>query len=168
MPYSEIIWQQDWTKIQGFVIKSPFSGQILPVEMHPEPRFSQNILPKSLCGKLEQGIFYAPFNSHFTTQLDTERRLCFMHRSGLTLTLELPVALRKLNGKGMHWLIQPNQDVKAGTAILQLDLPFLQLAVQELFCVVTLSLPVELDKIYSRRAKVSANQDPIFVLQFTP
>lgn len=165
MSQPAIIWQQDWSKLQGFIIKSPFSGQILPASMHPEPLYQQDILPATLCCKLLQGTLYAPFNAEFSTARDLDRRLRFTHQSGLTLCLDLPVALRKLHGKGMHWLCRSGQKIAAGSAVLQLDLPYLQLALNEIYCLATLNSPARLNKIYSRQAKVNANQDPLFVLQ---
>lgn len=165
MAYSEIIWQQDWTKLQGFMIKSPFSGQLMPISSHPYLLYRQDILPNTLSCKLEQGTFYAPFNAEFATSRDVDRRLTFKHLSGLTLTLDLPIELRDLHGKGMHWLCRANQHVTAGTPVLQLDLPFLQIQLPEVHCLATISAPKPLGKIYSRKARVNANEDALFVLQ---
>ncbi|GHG70770.1 hypothetical protein GCM10010919_21540 [Alishewanella longhuensis] len=165
MSYSEIIWQQDWSKLQGFVIKSPFSGQLAPLNMHPMPLYYQDILPSTLSCKLQQGTIYAPFNAEFSTARDLDRRLVFKHQSGLSLTLDLPVALRNLHGKGMHWLSRSCKKITAGTPVLQLDLPYLQLVLDDIYCLATIVGSVYVDKIYSRKAQVNANEDPLFVLQ---
>ncbi|MCB5227510.1 PTS glucose transporter subunit IIA [Alishewanella sp. 16-MA] len=166
MQQSVIIWQQDWTTLEGFIIKSPFSGQVLPISMHPELLYQQDIFPATLCCKLQQGTLYAPFSGHFTTARAGERRLIFTHTSGLTLTVDLPFAISIDHGKGLHWLCRAPREVKAGTPILQIDLAYWQLVLDELYCVASLSLPSKLDKLLSRQAQVLANQDPLFVLQF--
>lgn len=163
---SVIIWQQDWSKIKGFVIKSPISGQVLPLHMHPEPLYSQNILPFSVCCKLDDGMIYAPFNCTLTTNRDTERRLIFTHKSGLKLIIDLPILIRNEHGKGIHWLNRPSSKLEAGTAVLQLDLPYLQLTQTDMYCVITLIVSSGLDTLYSRKAMVTASVDPLFVLQF--
>lgn len=165
MSYSKIIWQQDWTKLQGFVVKSPCSGLLMPLNEHPLPLYNQDILPSTLSCKLQHGTLYAPFNAQFSTTRDVNRRLIFTHQSGFTLTLDLPVTLRELNGKGMHWLCHSGKKVTAGTPVLQLDLPYLQLLLDDIYCLATLSGSARLDKIYSRKAHVTANEDAIFVLQ---
>ena len=166
MQQSVINWQQDFNTLEGFTIKSPFSGQVLPISMHPELLYQQDIFPATLCCKLQQGTIYAPFNGRFTTARAGERRLIFTHVSGLTLTLDLPVALSTDHGKGLHWLCRAPQDIKMGMPILQLDLAYWQLVLNDLYCVASLSLPSKLDKLLSRQAQVVANQDPLFVLQF--
>lgn len=165
MSYSDIIWQQDWTKLQGFIVKSPFSGQIMPLNEHPLPLYAQDILKNTLACRLQQGTLYAPFNAQLSTSRDVNRRLVFKHQSGLTLTLDLPVSLRNLNGKGMHWLSHSGMQVAAGKPVLQLDLPYLQIQLDDIYCLATITGSARLDKIYSRRAQVNANTDAIFVLQ---
>lgn len=165
MSYSEIIWQQDWTKLQGFIVKSPFSGQLMPASVHPQPLYYQDILPSTVMCKLRQGTIYAPFNAAFSTAREVDRRLVFQHQTGLKLTLDLPVALRNLHGKGMHWLNRSGIGVTAGTPVLQLDLPYLQLQLDDIYCLATITGSARLDKIYSRKAQVSANEDALFVLQ---
>lgn len=164
MSYSAIIWQQDWKSMQGLVIKSPFTGLVMPSSKHPEPLYQQDILPNSLCAKLEHGLIIAPFNTKLTTSRDLGRRLRFMHTSGLELIIDLPITLRKLQGKGLHWLSEPGQKIAAGSPVLQLDLPFLQLNLGEIFCVASLRVPTKLNTLYSKQAHVQANQDPLFVL----
>ncbi|CAM5190539.1 PTS glucose transporter subunit IIA [Alishewanella longhuensis] len=165
MSYSEIIWQQDWTKLQGFIVKSPCTGQLMPISEHPQPLYYQAILPNTLSCKLQHGTIYTPFNAEFSTARDVDRRLIFKHQSGLSLTLDLPVALRTLQGKGMHWLSRSGQQLTAGTPVLQLDLPYLQLLLDDIYCLATIAGSARLDKIYSRKAQVNANEDALFVLQ---
>ncbi|GGW68140.1 PTS glucose transporter subunit IIA [Alishewanella tabrizica] len=164
MLQTAIIWQQDWKNMQGLVIKSPFTGLVMPANKHPEPLYQQDILPNSLCAKLEHGLIIAPFNTMLSTSRDLGRRLSLMHSSGLILIIDLPVSIRKLQGKGLHWLSKSGQKIAAGSPLLQLDLPFLQLNIGEIFCVASLRVPTKFNTLYSKQAHVQANQDPLFVL----
>lgn len=163
-----ISWQQDWRKITGAPIKSPFTGAVLPAEQHPEPLYQQNLLPVAITAKLQHGLIVAPFAGLFTTQLDTERRLIIRHASGLRLLLELPANIIDLQGRGLHWLSSRQLQVNAGQPLLQLDLAFLELELEldALYCALVLDLPKPAEsKVFCRQAKVNAAQDPLFIIQ---
>lgn len=160
-----IIWQQDWNTLHGMRLNSPFSGQILPVQSHPDITYRQNIIPIALCCRLSHGGLYSPFNATFSQSLQLGRRLRLTHQSGLSLMLELPLALQHGCGKGLAWQQQNGQHVRAGSLLLQLDLPYLHQLCEEIYCLAVLTLPASQARVYSRQMHVKANQDPLFILQ---
>lgn len=160
-----IIWQQDWNKLHGMRIKSPFSGQILPVQSHPDDNYQQNIIPLALCCRLSHGGLYSPFNATFSQSLQLGRRIHLSHNSGLSLMLELPLALQESCSKGFVWHQQTGAKVSAGSLLLQLDLPYLHQLCEEIYCFAVLTLPASKARVYSRQMHVKANQDPLFILQ---
>lgn len=164
---SIIDWQQDWRKITGIPIKSPVSGQIVPISQYPQAFFQQDILTTAVACKLDHGLVLSPFAGVLSLQLSVQRRLIFRHQSGFSLLVELPAILAKLNGRGLNWLVTPQQTLTAGQPVLQLDLSYLQMALEleELWTVIALNSPVAIDKLYSRQAKLNAGSDPLFIMQ---
>lgn len=164
-----INWQQDWSTLHGFVIKSPFTGQVLPAALHPEAIYKQDILATSVCCRLQQGTIVSPFNAELLTARAGQRRIQLTHPSGLVLLMDLPYVLAQFYGIGVHWLARPGQNITAGGPLLQLDLPYLQRALPDIYCLATLTTvdhsATRLPKIYCRQARVTAMQDPLFVLQ---
>lgn len=164
---SVIDWQQDWRKITGIPIKSPVCGQIVPISQYQQAFFQQDVLTTAIACKLDHGLILSPFAGMLSLQLSVQRRLVFRHQSGLSLLLELPSALSRLNGRGLNWLIDQHQPLSAGQPVLQLDLSYLQMALDldDFWVVVALHSPLAIDKLYCRQAKLNAGTDPLFILQ---
>lgn len=121
-----LTWLPQLTGLDGIAVKSPASGMISPLSVHPDLLYNANVLALALCIKLQHGTLVAPFAGHYSACLQSNRRLRFRHSSGLTAQLDLPRSLANCNGKGVITLTPPGSMVRSGQPVVKLDLQSLQ------------------------------------------
>lgn len=118
-------WLPKLSDVTGLQVNSPVSGAILPLSMHPDLLYNANVLPQALVVKLEDGTLFSPFSCQFSSQLLASRRVCFTHKSGLTMQLDLPTAINQAPGCAVKQLVPSNTQVAPGKAVIKLDLQLL-------------------------------------------
>jgi len=146
------------------LLKSPVTGQVLPLSEHPEPLYHNGILPLAVCIRLEHGIITAPFNCLFSRRLNNGRRLSFRHHSGFTLQLELPQEIATFHGAGLISYVETPAEVKAQQQVMQLDLQRFRQQGQ-LYAIVMPEPFPRLHTAHCRQRKVLAGQDILYSLE---
>lgn len=160
-----ITWQElHGALAQGLAVKSPASGFIQPLQYHTDPLYRANVLPQTLCMKLQHDTLVAPFAGFYDSCLQNGRRLSFRHKTGLTLQLDLPQ--NKEPGRG--WAIKPlvfsQKQVKATQPILRLDPKLLQDTEGYLIVLTILPHPA-ISAVFSTERFVEAGLDNLFTIQ---
>lgn len=157
-----LTWQKSLLSIAGFAVKSPVSGQILPLSAQSDLLYSQNQLPLAFSVRLNHGEVKAPFACQYARKLDGGRRLCFNHAKGLRVQLELPEELIKHQGRGLLCLAKDGQQVTAGQPLLMVDL---QQFSQPLFAIIMLSPHPAIADVHCAQYQVEAAIDPCLIIQ---
>ncbi|WNO60820.1 PTS glucose transporter subunit IIA [Rheinheimera sp. MMS21-TC3] len=127
-------WLPQLGDIRGIGIKSPVSGDILPLKAHPDFLYHSMLLDQALCIKLHQGVIKAPFKAKLTAYLHGNRRIRFTHKSGISVQLDLPLALFTQHAKAIRRLSISAIDVDAGQEIIQIEQHWFN-SQQPLYCV---------------------------------
>lgn len=157
-------WLAQLNTMHGVAVKSPACGMLLPVNAHPQQLYNSSALSSALCIKLQQGTVVAPFNSLYQCSLNGRRRLRFKHSSGLTLQLDLPSSTVADFGRGIEYLAQSGQQLKAGQPVLKLDPYFLQLE-QGCYAVLMVLPHPAIEAIFSMQRYVKAAEDTAIIIQ---
>lgn len=164
MADSVLQWLPQLTNIRGIGIKSPISGDILPLSEHPDPLYHSLLLEQALCIKLHQGTIKAPFQGKLDACLQGNRRLRFTHKSGVSIQLDLPLALFAQHAKAIRRLTIGPIDVAAGQEIMQIAQYWLHLH-QPIYCVLTLMPHPLIKALFCSKRRVIAAHTAAFIIQ---
>lgn len=159
-----IQWIPQLDAMPGLPIKSPVTGDIMPLTSHPELLFNANVLPQALCIKLQHGTLVAPFAGSYSSTLLDGRRLRFKHKSGLTMQLDLADRKTYRHGVAIRHLVNSGQQVHAGQAVIRLDLQLLQHSNAD-WAVLTVLPHSAINAVFSAERFVTAAEDTAFTIQ---
>jgi phosphotransferase system IIA component len=157
-------WLPQLENLRGIAIKSPISGEVLPLTKHPDPLYHSMLLDQALCIKLHQGTIRAPYKGKFDASLQGNRRLRFIHKSGICMQLDLPLTMFEQHAKAIRRLTMTPVDVEAGQEVMQIA-PYWLHSQQPLYCVVML-LPHPLIKaLFCTQQRVIAAHTAAIIIQ---
>lgn len=156
-----ITWRSSLPHNESVCIKSPLSGNVLPVTSHPDLLYNANVLPTALCIKLSQGKLLSPFSGVCTFSLQYNRRICIKHRSGLILQIEFCATLFAQNSKQKQFIGAGN--VIAGQQLMSFELPSNQH--NACYAVIMLSNHPSASEIWACQRQVIAGIDPLLFIE---
>lgn len=156
-----ITWRSSLADNEGISIKTPLSGDVLPVTSHPDLLYNANVLPAALCIKLTQGKLLAPFSGVCTFSLQYNRRISINHRSGLILHIEFCAKLFAQNSKQKQLICAGN--VVAGQQLMSIELPANQQ--NACYAVVMLSNHHSISEVWTCQRQVIAGTDPLLIIK---
>lgn len=101
-------------------------GKVIPVtEVHDEA-FSSKILGDGVAVQPEGGTVLSPVNGKIINIASTYHAYGIQADDGTEILVHIGVDTVKLNGKGFENLVKVNEEVKAGTPLCNVDLPYIR------------------------------------------
>lgn len=164
MANTALQWLPQLGDIRGIGIKSPISGDILSLKAHPDFLYHSMVLDQALCIKLHQGVIKAPFTGKLTFYLHGNRRLRFTHKSGISVQLDLPLALFSAQSTAIRRLSIAAIDVAAGQEIMQIEPHWLN-SQHPLYCVLMILPHPMIKALFSSERRVFAAHNAAIIIQ---
>lgn len=107
---------------QPMTLMSPIEGKVIPLEQVPDETFASAVLGPG-CGIEPTGdTVYAPFDGTITQVAETLHAVGLASDDGIEVLIHVGIDTVDMNGKGFTALVKTDQHVKAGTALLKVDL----------------------------------------------
>ena len=107
---------------QSKTVLTPLQGKVLAQADIPDETFAQGILGPG-CGIEPTGdTVYAPFDGTITQVASTLHAIGITSDDGIELLIHVGMDTVEMQGKGFTALVKEEQKVKAGTALLKVDL----------------------------------------------
>lgn len=109
-------------------VMCPIDGNIIPLEKVPDETFASGVLGPG-CGVEPTGdTVYAPFDGTITQVAETLHAIGISSDDGIELLIHVGMDTVEMQGKGFKALIKNGQTIKAGTAMLKVDLDAIRAA----------------------------------------
>ena len=113
---------------QSKTVLTPLQGKVLAQSDIPDETFAQGILGPG-CGIEPTGdTVYAPFDGTITQVASTLHAVGITSDDGIELLIHVGMDTVEMQGKGFTALVKEEQKVKAGTALLKVDLDAIRAA----------------------------------------
>ncbi|MEQ1976482.1 N-acetylglucosamine-specific PTS transporter subunit IIBC [Xenorhabdus sp. SGI240] len=106
-------------------LMAPMSGELVDLEDVPDEAFSRKIVGEGIAIKPTSDTVFAPIDGMVVKIFDTNHAFCIAADNGVEVIVHIGIDTVALNGKGFERLIEEGVKVKAGDAILRLDLDYL-------------------------------------------
>ena len=113
---------------EKMVVKAPMDGIVLPLEQLPDETFAAAILGPGCGIEPTGGTVYAPFDGTITQVASTLHAVGLTSDDGIELLIHVGMDTVEMQGKGFTALVKEEQKVKAGTALLKVDLDAIRAA----------------------------------------
>lgn len=113
---------------EKMTVMAPIDGTVIPLEQIPDETFATAILGPG-CGIEPTGdTVYAPFDGTITQVASTLHAIGITSDDGIELLIHVGMDTVEMQGKGFTALVKEEQKVKAGTALLKVDLDAIRAA----------------------------------------
>ena len=113
---------------EKMTVMAPIDGTVIPLEQLPDETFAAAILGPG-CGIEPTGdTVYAPFDGTITQVASTLHAIGITSDDGIELLIHVGMDTVEMQGKGFTALVKEEQKVKAGTALLKVDLDAIRAA----------------------------------------
>lgn len=107
---------------KGIVLTSPVKGECIPLSEVADPTFAEEILGKGIAVKPSEGKIFAPANGIITTVFPTGHAVGLTTPDGAEILIHVGLDTVQLKGQFFKILVEPDQQVKAGDALLEADI----------------------------------------------
>jgi phosphoenolpyruvate-protein phosphotransferase len=111
--------------MNAITIASPLAGWCLPLAEVPDPVFAQAMAGDGLAIDPTEGVLLAPCDGEIVPMKDARHAVTVRHASGIEILAHVGIDTVELHGAGFELLVAAGDRVRAGDALLRLDLDFL-------------------------------------------
>lgn len=147
---------------EKMVVKAPMDGIVLPLEQLPDETFAAAILGPG-CGIEPTGdTVYAPFDGKVTSIAPTLHAVGLESTEGIELLIHVGMDTVEMQGKGFTALVKEEQKVKAGTALLKVDLDAIRAANHPTTTAVIVTNADDLPKLHIIAGGIVSTGMPLF------
>ncbi|PHM70715.1 N-acetylglucosamine-specific PTS transporter subunit IIBC [Xenorhabdus kozodoii] len=144
-------------------LMAPMSGELVDLENVPDEAFSRKIVGEGIAIKPTSDTVFAPVDGRVVKIFDTNHAFCMTADNGVEVIVHIGIDTVLLNGKGFNRLIEEGVKVKAGDAILKLDLDYLNANARSLISPVVISNIDEYEGVnIISKGKVIAKKEILF------
>ena len=113
---------------EAMTVMAPLDGAVLAQEQIPDATFATGILGPG-CGIEPTGdTVYAPFDGTVTQVAETLHAVDMESNDGIELLIHVGMDTVEMKGQGFTALVKEGDKVKAGTALLKIDLDAIRAA----------------------------------------
>ena len=113
-------------KVSGdLVLLAPMSGEVVALEQVPDAAFSSKAVGEGLAIRPTGKLVVAPVDGVIAKIFNTNHAFALIADNGAELIVHIGLDTVKLGGKGFTRLLEQGSRVKAGDAVLELDLDYL-------------------------------------------
>lgn len=103
-------------------IVAPAEGRMIPLEEVKDEAFAQKMMGDGVAFELGGDIIYAPCNGTLDAVFPTGHAFGIAMKNGVELLIHIGINTVNSNGDGFKVLVEQDQEVKAGTPLVKLDL----------------------------------------------
>lgn len=103
---------------------APVSGKIVPLEKVPDTVFSERIMGEGIAVIAGSKYVCAPADGRLTSIAETNHAFAMTLKNEAEVLVHVGLETVALKGKGFKVLAKPEQKIKAGMPILELDLEY--------------------------------------------
>ena len=140
----------------------PIDGKVIPLEQLPDETFASAILGPG-CGVEPTGdTVYAPFDGTVTLVPESLHAVGMMSDDGIELLIHVGMDTVEMQGKGCTALVKEEQKVKAGTALLKVDLDAIRAANHPTTTAVIVPNADDLPKLHIIAGGIVSTGTPLF------
>lgn len=147
---------------QSKTVLTPLQGKVLAQADIPDETFAQGILGPG-CGIEPTGdTVYAPFDGTITQVASTLHAIGITSDDGIELLIHVGMDTVEMQGKGFTALVKEEQKVKAGTALLKVDLDAIRAANHPTTTAVIVTNADDLPKLHITAGGIVSTGTPLF------
>lgn len=147
---------------QSKTVLTPLQGKVLAQSDIPDETFAQGILGPG-CGIEPTGdTVYAPFDGTITQVASTLHAIGITSDDGIELLIHVGMDTVEMQGKGFTALVKEEQKVKAGTALLKVDLDAIRAANHPTTTAVIVTNADDLPKLHIIAGGIVSTGTPLF------
>lgn len=115
-----------FSKEKEIIIKSPFTGKVIPIEKVPDAVFSQKMMGEGIAVEPSEGIALAPISGEIAVLFPYGHAFGIKTEEGLELLIHIGIDTVELKGAGFKKLAKQGDKVKAGDKLIEFDLNFIK------------------------------------------
>ncbi|MBE1301322.1 MAG: PTS glucose transporter subunit IIA [Alteromonadaceae bacterium] len=145
-------------------ISAPLNGRVKPLDEHPHFRFKLRLMGEGVLVEPSGYQIVAPLDcivEHFNPTCEQIR---LKSKAGIRLVIQVGINAEKMMGEGFKPRIKVGQIVKAGTTILEFDLPKMKRQLDSTVFAVTVMNSDKLKGVVPNYRQVRAMEDEIMNL----
>lgn len=147
---------------QSKTVLTPLQGKVLAQADIPDETFAQGILGPG-CGIEPTGdTVYAPFDGTITQVASTLHAIGITSDDGIELLIHVGMDTVEMQGKGFTALVKEEQKVKAGTALLKVDLDAIRATNHPTTTAVIVTNADDLPKLHIIAGGIVSTGTPLF------
>ncbi|WP_077601898.1 glucose-specific PTS transporter subunit IIBC [Oceanobacillus sojae] len=103
-------------------IASPLSGKLIPITEVPDQLFAGRMMGDGFAVKPLDGLVVSPVNGKVTNVFPTKHAIGLESETGKEILIHIGINTVNLKGEGFEILVEEEEEVKAGQALLKADL----------------------------------------------
>ena len=147
---------------EKMTVMAPIDGTVIPLEQIPDETFATAILGPG-CGIEPTGdTVYAPFDGTITQVASTLHAIGITSDDGIELLIHVGMDTVEMQGKGFTALVKEEQKVKAGTALLKVDLDAIRAANHPTTPAIIVTNADDLPKLHIIAGGIVSTGTPLF------
>ncbi|MDV6252340.1 beta-glucoside-specific PTS transporter subunit IIABC [Vibrio sp. EA2] len=101
---------------------SPLKGQVIPLESVNDESFSQKLLGDGVAIKPTEGVVRAPCDATISSVIETKHAVGMTATNGAEVLIHVGLDTVELKGQFFEYLVELDQEVKAGDPLIKFDL----------------------------------------------
>ncbi|MFP7296359.1 PTS glucose transporter subunit IIA [Neobacillus niacini] len=102
-------------------ILQPLEGEIVPLEVVPDPVFSQKMIGDGFAVKPTNGTVVSPVDGEVISVFPTKHAVSVKSHDGREILIHVGLETVSLNGEGFTAFVNDGQSVKKGQKLLEAD-----------------------------------------------
>lgn len=107
-------------------ITSAVDGVCVPLEDVKDEMFASKMMGEGIAFVSNDGMIYSPIDGEITMIAKSKHAFGITSKDGFEILLHVGLDTVNLNGVGLEVLCNVNDNVKCGSALLQLDMKYMQ------------------------------------------
>ena len=121
------------------IVKSPLTGEVVPLENVNDPTFAQGMLGKGAAVLPSEGVLTSPVNGEVVTAFPTKHAYGLKADTGEEILIHIGLNTVELNGKHFETFVENGQKIKVGDKLAEFDIDAIKKAGYDLTTMVLIS-----------------------------
>ena len=105
---------------------APISGKAISITEVPDPIFSDKLIGDGLAFIPSSNTLVAPCDGIITTTIESGHAISLLSNDGLEILIHIGLETVSLEGDGFEVLVNVDDNVKAGTPLINIDTEFIK------------------------------------------
>lgn len=104
----------------------PITGEIIPLSEVPDQAFSSGMMGTGFGIKPKDNVIQSPIDGKVSMIFPTKHAIGLVTDTGVEVLIHIGLETVKLNGKGFELLVEQNQLIQRGDALIKVDLDYVK------------------------------------------